>query len=72
MAEFLAKARAMEREKGISFREACSRLGQASAKARRHRKAKAQAAKRTRPEAGSDWHTRWERERERIGESETA
>jgi hypothetical protein len=64
MSDFIAKARLIEKQRGISFREACRVLGKASGRARRER-AKAKKVVAASP-ARVDWHTRWERERERA------
>ena len=69
MSDFLAKARLIEKQRGISFREACRVLGKASGRARRARAKAGKADAETRRHGDAervDWHTRWERERERA------
>jgi hypothetical protein len=69
MSDFIAKARLLMRTNGWSFNRACSYLGEASGRARRARKAKIKADAETRRRGDAervDWHTRWERERERA------
>lgn len=71
MSDFLAKARAIQRENGCTFYEACSILGRASGRKRKARAGKKEEGKKRGGEGERiDWHTRWERERERRAEAE--
>lgn len=63
MSDFMAKARLIARQRGISFSAACQVLGRASGRARRAQAASARKQA-DRPEK-ADWYRRWEAAQER-------